>query len=149
MKIDKKPLLEHGFKEISLYQLDKFFLDPFQNKERRLLLITKLKQFLDLFQSLGIKAEVWIDGSFVTWKDDPDDIDLAFLLNETEVNTISPEKQMLFRQLMIETKKVKIRYLLDVHYFDNKNVEQRKYYQNLFGLERDNLNQKGIFKLLI
>lgn len=77
-KKEYEPLLENGFKEIALWQLDSHFLEPFGENEHRKYLINRLNAFISEFLSLSIDAEIWIDGSFTTLKPEPQDIDVVF-----------------------------------------------------------------------
>lgn len=143
------PLLTQGFKLITIDQFEEHFLDPFPEKERRIFLLGKLKSVLNIFTQLGISAEVWIDGSFTTQKNDPKDVDLAFILDSTEVDALPGNKQVIFSQLVVNRSKSKTRYNCDIHYFDHRDEERRAYYLNLFGSDRSELNPKGIFKIII
>lgn len=149
MKFERAPLHESGFKEITIYQLDACFLEPFKNQERRLYLIGKFKAFIAEFNSLGISAEVWIDGSFTTTDEDPQDIDMVFLLKQSEVDSLSLGKKVIFQQLLVDHEKVKIAYNCDVYFIDAEEVDARNYYTKLFRMERNGLNEKGIFKLVL
>src|SRR5438105_3855788 len=49
----------------------------YQNRDR---LCTRLEDYLDKLRAVGLPVEVLIDGSFVTDKPDPNDIDLIVVL---------------------------------------------------------------------
>lgn len=84
-KREYNPLLENGFKEIALWQIDSIFLEPFGENEHRKQLINRLNAYLSEFSYLGLNAELWIDGSFSTVKPEPENIDVLFLLDVNEV----------------------------------------------------------------
>nr|WP_321472136.1 hypothetical protein [uncultured Paludibaculum sp.] len=46
-----------------------------------------LREVLARLAGVGINAEVWVDGSFLTEKIDPDDVDFAIRLIGTEFDT--------------------------------------------------------------
>lgn len=151
MKIDYPPLLQNGFQEIGLWQLDQYFLEPFSNKdtERRLRLINRFKLFLEELIKLGIPLEVWIDGSFTTQKVDPDDIDVVVWAKETDTDTLSTDQGILFEKLLINRDYVRVRYDIDVYLGDASSQSEYDKWLNEFGKDQSKLNPKGIFKLKI
>ena len=80
-KSDSTPMIDSGIKQIGAWQIDQYFLDPFQggvvDTSRRLYLVRKLTAYLSELKKYGIHIEVWVDGSFVTNKPDPEDIDMV------------------------------------------------------------------------
>jgi hypothetical protein len=54
----------------------------FQTTDRRPKLFDKLQQLVQAAWATGLVAEIVIDGSFVTAKPDPNDIDLILVLNK-------------------------------------------------------------------
>ncbi len=46
--------------------------------------MTSLEALLAALSSAAVKAQVWIDGSFLTKKIDPDDVDLVVVLQEED-----------------------------------------------------------------
>jgi hypothetical protein len=52
----------------------------FQRTDRRPALFARLSRFLDEARSTGLVVAVIVDGSFVTAKDEPSDIDLILVL---------------------------------------------------------------------
>ena len=100
-KREYTPLLENGFKEIALWQLDNIFLEPFGENDQRKQLINRLNAYISEFLYLNLNAELWIDGSFTTHKPEPQDIDVVFLLDESEINGLDEKKQKLFKDLFI------------------------------------------------
>lgn len=148
-KLEYSPILNEGFKEIKLWELDKYFLEPFSEKEQRTYLINRLQEFLNEFRVLGIEAEVWIDGSFTTSKPEPVDIDIALLLNQSDVDSLDEKKAMLFDRLVIQKPHVLARYSCDVYLVDKNNKEEIEEWIRTFGTDYNNINSKGIFKVIL
>ena len=146
-KIEYNPLLENGFKEIALWQLDTIFLEPFGENEQRKQLINRLNAYLNEFFYLGLNAELWIDGSFSTLKPEPEDIDVVFLLDVTEINNLKDRKLKLFEELFINRVMVKARYSVDVYYIDKNDEIDKQKWITTYGFDSRKINSKGIYKI--
>lgn len=72
-------VLPEGVHECTIEEIDRAF-GRFQRSDRRIRLITRLKAYLDDARRSGLVVAVLVDGSFVTGKDEPDDIDLVIVL---------------------------------------------------------------------
>ena len=138
-------LLNEGFQQIGLWELDKYFLNPFGENEHRKKLIDPLQVYLTEFDALGIDAEVWIDGSFTTEKPEPDDIDMVFLLNRTDIDNLTGNAAVFFESLLQQRDEVRSRYHVDVYYIDKDDPSEVLKWQNNFGFDARRLNTKGIF----
>lgn len=141
------PLLEKGFKQIALWQLDNIFLEPFGENEQRKQLIDRLKAYLSEFSYLGLNAEVWIDGSFSTLKPEPEDIDVVFLLDESEINSLTDRKLKLFEELFLNRDIVKARYSVDVYFIDRNDEIEKQKWITTYGFDSRKINSKGIYKI--
>lgn len=139
------PLLEPGFHDITIDSLESIFVQPFQNKERRLYLTERFKVLFEKFTELGIEAEIWIDGSYSTQKPEPGDIDLVFFYYPDQLNSLPEEKRVIVEELF-DNKITKIRYNCDVYYAPTTEPEWRSYWRGWFGFSRDE-NPKGIPRL--
>lgn len=146
-KKEYEPLLENGFKEIALWQLDSHFLEPFGENEHRKYLINRLNAFISEFLSLNIDAEIWIDGSFTTLKPEPQDIDVVFLVDVEEVDRLDDRKLKLFEELFLKRENVKARYSVDVYFIDRNDEEDRQKWIETYGFDSKKLNSKGIYKI--
>lgn len=78
-----QPILEPGLHDFELNDISNHFLKNFPNSKTRRLLINGLNEFVAHLSSLGIPIELWIDGSFTTNKENPNDIDLVIFLLKT------------------------------------------------------------------
>jgi hypothetical protein len=80
------PLTEHGFlpdgiHDCSLAEVEERF-GGFQGSDRRMRLFAKLRQYVAEVRFAGLAIALIIDGSFVTNKPDPGDIDLILIVPE-------------------------------------------------------------------
>lgn len=144
------PILKDGFKEIGLWELDNYFLNPFgEDNHQRKYLINRLQEYLNDFSSIGIEAEVWIDGSFTTFKPEPVDIDVAFLLDKNIIDKLPDRKAIIFEELLMDRSHVLARYSCDVYLVDRSSEEEINEWIKTFGTDYNNINSKGIFKLML
>lgn len=146
-KREYEPLLENGFKQIALWQLDTIFLEPFGENEQRKQLINRLNAYLSEFLYLGLNAELWIDGSFSTHKPEPQDIDVVFLLDENEIQNLNDRKQKLFEELFLNREIIKARYSVDVYFIDKNDETEKQKWIITYGFDTKKINSKGIYKI--
>lgn len=74
-KPDFLPLLQPGMHNLSIQDLHNLAVQPFVERPRRDDLFQKLTTWIAALQGLGIGGTLWLDGSFLTDKPDPSDID--------------------------------------------------------------------------
>ena len=80
MKLSYPALLNNPpiFHELSFEDIKKLCLNRFSNNERRKILLNNLKNMvIDVLEKENFSCNIWIDGSFSTIKEEPDDIDLV------------------------------------------------------------------------
>ena len=77
--LNENGFLPEGIHEASLEELRERF-GRFQRTDRRPALFTKLSTYLAEVRASGLVVAVIVDGSFVTAKDEPSDIDLILVL---------------------------------------------------------------------
>lgn len=71
------PLLHEGFHEMTLDELKTLTVDGFPDSDRRPMLWQNFLNLLAKINAEQIPCDIWIDGSFLTQKIDPDDIDFV------------------------------------------------------------------------
>lgn len=146
-KIEYPPLLEPGLHEKNLNAIEELCVHSFKNKSKRLLIYNKFCEFLDLLVQLHIHIELLIDGSFVTEKEEPDDIDVVGFANGDELNNLNPIQKDLLLELV--NGKAKKEYFTDFYFVDSRNEEMyityRSYWRGLFCFTRDE-KPKGAIK---
>ncbi|WP_291125268.1 DUF6932 family protein [Flavobacterium sp. UBA6031] len=145
--MEYQPLHNAGFLDITDAELNRIFLEPFADKTRREYLLNRFSALTDKFKETGLSAEVWIDGSFSTHKQDPGDIDVIFFVDENQLNILSADKQRIIIELNNRTHS-NIRYNCDVFIVPNQNFNLRSYWRGWFGFSRDE-EPKGIIRLHI
>ena len=146
-KREYEPLIENGFKQIALWQLDTVFLEPFGENEHRKYLINRLSAYISEVLSLGLNTEIWIDGSFFTFKPDPQDVDVVFLFDENEIHDLNDRKKQLFEELFLKRELIKARYSVDVYFIDRNDENEKQKWITTYGFDSKKINSKGIYKI--
>lgn len=126
------PLLSAGFHDIELKNMEKLFVDNFDNNSRRQLLVDQLRTFLDELSKVQAKFEVWLDGSFTTLKDEPDDIDILIVYNLNQLNSL-PDDQKKVVNSLFNRQTSKIRFDLDILLCPDHDENNRSYWRGWFG----------------
>ncbi|GAB3762702.1 DUF6932 family protein [Spirosoma pomorum] len=153
MKLDATPIITSGFQVIGEWQLDKFFLEPFQNTihdpSHRSFLIKKLRSYLQELRKFEIPMEVWLDGPFTTLKPDPEDIDIAVLASFADIEQMPDITVNALDRLVLDRDLTRARYYIDVYLVDKDNPLDIDKWVNQFSQGHYSIRYKGIFKILI
>jgi hypothetical protein len=144
-EIEYDPIFLPGIHTISDADLEFYFVEPYHSTDRRSILVTQLEKFLELLKRIDTEFEIWIDGSFTTKKDNPNDIDMLIIYNDAALNSLSSENQILLKSLF-DRNKSKIRYNIDLYVCPDSNSENISYWKRNFGFSRND-KAKGIARL--
>lgn len=146
-KIEYPPLLEPGFHKKNLSDIEELCVHSFKNTSRRLLIYNHFCRFLDLLNQLHIHIELWIDGSFVTEKEKPDDIDVVGFASGNELQKLSSTQKDLLTELI--KGKAKKEFFTDFYFVgsidENEYRNYRSYWRGFFCFTRDE-KPKGAIK---
>lgn len=97
-KPDFPPLLAPGRHVMSFEQLKLICRDNFPNSQRRRHLFQKFEEFIQEYLVSGIIADVWVNGSFLTKKDAPSDVDVAVIIEADVVDTLTDDQRNLIEK---------------------------------------------------
>lgn len=147
-KTDFPPLLQGGFHPFTLPELHQLTVSEFPNSQRRPRLFSSLEIYLDLLAGTGLKADVWVDGSYMSSKAEPDDIDLVVCFDPGSARALSAEAQQQARTLL-DTHTVSSRFNLHLFRIRNDDAAAVDYWSKLFGTMRDERTPKGMALLRI
>ena len=86
--LDDDGFLPEGVHECSLDEIDQRFGGN-QSAVRRSALFAKLREYIQELRSTGMAAGLIVDGSFITNKTEPNDIDLVLILLRDMISTRS------------------------------------------------------------
>lgn len=140
-----KPILSPGLHDMTAQDLENHFLSSFSGSSTRVRLINGLKHYLAALKSIGVKFEIWIDGSFATDKEDPNDIDLVVFGSHSEIDKLPDASK---KQLAALFDRVNVKHATgcDVLFAVSENEDVRSYWRGWYGFDRDE-NPKGIARI--
>lgn len=140
-----------GFNDIDKSEIFDRFVLPFPSSTRRLMLATKLREYIDTIESLtaphGLNLEIWIDGSFTTEKQDPDDVDIVVSGKACEINTLPIMLQGPL-EVLLDNSFARVSYSCDVYFSDSDDVQNRSYWRGWFLFDREE-RPKGVARVHI
>lgn len=87
------PLLAPGRHVMPLDALSQLCVAPFTTSATRAPLMAKLEAFVVKLRQHVVVCDLWIDGSFISEKIDPEDIDLTFVVHGDVYDSLSPALQ--------------------------------------------------------
>jgi hypothetical protein len=147
MKQEFDAILAPGIHDMTIDQFRSTFVDAFQNNQRRAKIMSRFFDFLTTLFSLDVAAEIWLDGSFLTRKESPNDIDIVVFLDEKRVARLDATGQSRLRYLGGNPAATKVRFMTDVRMAPTSNGDLRSYWRGWFGFDRSE-NAKGFVRLI-
>ena len=147
-KPEFEPLLSPGFHCYTLGQLRKSFVLPFVTSRSRPVLLSGLRKFVIELRALNISGELWFDGSFVSEKQDPCDVDLVVVMNPCSFNQMSDTRAAALRRLL-DNPTSKARFGCDVYCVSAADLNGVSYWRGWFAFKRDGKTPKGIGFILL
>jgi hypothetical protein len=138
------PLLTGGFCDIAESDFERLFVMPF-NSTTREGLCAKFREWLGAIKAIPVPLEIWIDGSFVTYKPNPRDIDILCIYDKDDADALGSEyAERLDWLLWIGS--VKATYGCHVIPMQRGLVDLYNYWFKMFGYNRSG-ESKGIFRI--
>ena len=145
MQRDFPPLLDPGFHDLDLKQVEDLCVTQFSNNDRRGKIWERFNAFLNQLRSTGLDYELWLDGSFLTEKDTPADIDAVVFYDPIAVNLLPANHRATLGRLFTDRQVTKLRYLTDAFFIPNVDPNDRMYWRGCFGFDRHD-NPKGFVR---
>lgn len=142
-----EPLLQPGIHDITKNDLSNHFVTPFLNQVKRIQLIERFNYLIEKVELIGIPFEIWINGSFVTNKEEPNDIDIVFFFDPAKANSLPADKKILLEEVANNSFS-KYRYNCDVYFIPNDNQVLRSYWRGWFGYTRSE-TPKGFARITV
>lgn len=103
---------------------------------------------MGVLNNMGLNGTIWLDGSFLTDKTDPADIDC--LLVPTENSLIAAvQTHSATLNALIAQGEAKTLYGCDLYLCQTGNINQLSYWRGWFGFGRDGRTAKGIATLTL
>jgi len=135
-----KPLLVPGIHYKTLAEVETLCVTAFGNNEQRRKIFNLFSDLLNKVLSLGLDWVIWINGSFVTEKTEPGDIDVLFVpADQKAVNSLEQDEKRLLMELFSDRGRTKKRYLTDAIFAPEVTVDpnQHMYWRGVFGFDRE------------
>lgn len=145
-KIDYPPLLDAGIHPLSVEELKQLTVDGFPSSKRRKVLFGGLTVYLELLENTGLKSTIWVDGSFMCAKNEPDDIDLVVVYDAESVDSLSESTLPVINNLL-NRNFASARFGVDVFKVESDDQEGLNYWMRTFGTQRDERTPKGLAAL--
>lgn len=82
---DDAPLFDVGFHRYTLKTAEAALVTAFPESQRRAFLFSELLKVIARLRADKVRGQLWVNGSFVTRKPDPADIDLLLVIKEAEL----------------------------------------------------------------
>ena len=147
-KTDYPPLLDAGIHPFSIEQLRLLTVEGFPESTRRPALFGALTVYLDMLGSAGFAGTIWIDGSFMCKKQEPQDIDLVIVYESEAIDALSEAAKPVVNNLF-DMDFVKARFKLHVFQVRTEDQEGIDFWFKKFGTQRDNRTPKGLAALRV
>jgi hypothetical protein len=93
VKAEFPPLLPIGRHPFTIEELRAKCVDEFPKSNTRAGIMDSLCQVVTRLESNGVMDDLWVDGSFLTKKIDPDDVDLTLQVEAAFYEAAKPETQ--------------------------------------------------------
>jgi hypothetical protein len=105
-KQEYPPLFPIGFHDKSLQELREICVVPFKARgsSTRERIIDGLEIIVKRLVFAGVIGEIWVDGSFVTEKIDPSDVDILLMVDGKFFDNASPEQQEIMKWVQANLK---------------------------------------------
>jgi hypothetical protein len=147
-KTDYPPLLDAGIHPFSIDQLRQLTVTGFPESKRRPGLFGALTVYLDMLESSGFAGTIWVDGSFMCQKLEPDDIDLVIVYESEAIDALSESAKPVVNNLF-NTSFVKARFNLHVFQVRTDDKAGVDFWFRKFGTQRDDRTPKGLAALRV
>ncbi len=92
-KYDYPPLLAPGRHIMTLDQVEAQFVKAFPGNRRRISLFQSFEEFVQAILLAGFPCEIWLDGSVLTEKEEPGDVDVTVILDKDVSDVLTPEQE--------------------------------------------------------
>jgi len=141
------PLLDPGLHECTVGEIRERCVEDFRsggagNPKVRREIMDRFEEFIAELQTFNTQFEIWIDGSFVTEKPQPNDVDIVIF---GDLNTISGPEAQRFENLCNYAEQ---RYLTEAYFCPFGNQDLRSYWRGWYLFDRME-SPKGAFKIEI
>lgn len=86
------PLLPPGFHPMTLMDVHGLCVAPFKLSTTRATIMLGLEAVVDRLRRDGVEGELWVDGSFLTEKIEPEDVDVVMVVSSDHLSTATAQQ---------------------------------------------------------
>ncbi|MFY1962879.1 DUF6932 family protein [Achromobacter xylosoxidans] len=151
MKPDFPSLLPPGRHLLTLAELRNLTVPPFPDGGYRDKMFLRLEAWIQAINNFGVHGTIWVDGSFLTQKPNPGDIDCV-LWNPQTARPLSPAEQVSLQRL-VNKPLAKSSYGLDFYLEVLANADdtfhREAYWMGILGYAHDRKTAKGFAEVSI
>ena len=143
-------MLPPGIHKFNLAQFAQQFVSSFPADAARARLFLLMSQWIADVQAVPINAILWVNGSFVTQKPAPGDIDCVLWIPSPPPR-LSMDQELVLTPLL-DHDAVKVKYGLDLYMeppLPEKRVHREAYWRGMFGFQHDGVSAKGFVEIAI
>ncbi|HEL7889741.1 TPA: hypothetical protein ACOEQ0_002592 [Stenotrophomonas maltophilia] len=144
-KMDFTPLFRAGFHNLDWQKLVELCVDPFPTSTRRPKLCAQLNDFISELRAMGLLGKLWIDGSFVTEKMEPGDVDVVFVPDPLCKNEFTANLSRI--DALFHRQEAKAKYNCHAFIVNPNSADSLAYWRGLFGFCHDTVTPKGLVVL--
>jgi hypothetical protein len=150
-KQEYPPLLAAGFHRLDAQARQRLCADRFPYSTTRPRILKNVEAIVSDVNVQGIQGEIWVDGSFLTEKLNPDDADIALVIAATALRALTPTQRSYFdafRKTSLYDRYKIDNYGLAIDASDPQGQWLYAYWLRQFGFSRSN-EMKGILQISV
>ena len=151
-KVDFPPLLVPGIHKLTMPQLEELTVKPFPLDLRRVALFDSFTVWFESLKALGVSGKLWIDGSFLTDKLNPSDIDCVSFSFDLTRNITALEEQQLRKLVGHDEARTLYNldfYMVPIQPTPEDTFNKEAYWKGVFGFQHDGVSAKGFVELTL
>lgn len=135
---------------MTLHEFRSVLVDPFPADTQRLHLFNQMEQWVTKLRTLKVGAILWLNGSYVTEKFGPNDIDCV-MWDPHFVADVSNDEKVQIRMLTGRATARRL-YGLDLYMeapLPSERLHRQAYWRGLFGFQHSGTGAKGFVELAL
>ena len=140
------PIFPPGLHQMAIETLEETFVAPEFDTPLRRRLTTQLRLFVGVLANLGVHGDIWIDGSYVTKKPNPRDVDVVLLVSPAALRVPTMEDMATLKHYMTREgrNEVRSKWQVDFYVADANSSAEHDYWLDQLSRNPDRSNRKGI-----
>jgi hypothetical protein len=139
-------LFAPGFHDLTLVEVESHCVNAFPESARRKQVFDRFNDFLSFLNAVSVRFEIWIDGSFTSGKESPNDIDIVVFYDKENINQLGEQDKATLKYLFGDQRATNLRFLTDAYFVPGSDGRLRSYWRGWYGFTRDE-RAKGIVRL--